>query len=128
MDQVAQAVSNQQQTGGQVLTGNPQQVPSGASLQSSTAQNGGSLQSAGVSSIDAIRALDQGGKPITVSGVSNNLSLPFSNTTTTSVQPATSPSKRNETAAYISIGLVVVACIAVLAWGLLKPRKYKPER
>lgn len=119
---------NQQQTGGQIQTGNPQQAPIGTGLQPSSSQNA-NLQNAGVSSIDAIRALDQGDKTLTVSGTSSSIALPFANTTTTTVQTTeNTASDRNETAAYIIIGLVVVACLAILAYGLLKPKKYKPSK
>lgn len=127
MDQLAQAIANQQQTGGQINTGNPQQVPTNSNLQPNASLNT-SLQNAGNSSVNAINMLDQGSKALTVSGVDRSVPLAFANTTsTTTTNPSTTQAKTDVTL-IATLGIVAALCFAVLAYGLLKPKKYKPAK
>lgn len=128
MDQLAQAIANQQQTGGQINTGNPQQVPTNSNLQPNASLNA-SLQNAGGSSVDAVNMLDQGSKALTVSGVDASVPLAFANTTSATVATTTdtTPAK-SDTTLFITLGIVAALCFALLAYGLLKPKKYKPAK
>lgn len=126
LEAIREALTNQTQaTGGQQQTGNPQQLPQ-SNLQQPQTQ--GSLQNAGALSRDQVRALDQGDQSLQVTGVDDSVPINFSNTTTATVGQNNVIPPRNEAVAYIAIAIVVAVCMAVLAYGLLKPRYSQTKR
>ncbi len=94
------------------VTGNPQQIsPSGLQPQSST-----SLQPTSAQTINSINQLDQGATAISLSKIAN--------TSTTSVQPATTPAQTSSkhVLLYGAAGIIVAAIMAGMIYSLLRQR------
>lgn len=121
MDQLAQSIQDQLVTGGQINTQNPQSIPQ-TNPQNQIGQ-GSNLQNAGGITPDQLRALDQGTKPLYVLGTDTTALIGGDAIATT--QQDTAPASNTNFGLYGALGLLAAACLAILAYGLLKPQHTK---
>lgn len=113
MDSAAQAISNQQQTGGSLATGNPQDI-SASNLQPQ--QSG--LQDAAQQTSEAVKMLDQGNGTIRVNGVPVVASAK-----TSSVVALSAHTSSTNSLMYMGLGLAVVLFMIAMYWGLMRQPK-----